>query len=285
MIGPALLVVASLMFAPGATAKIGPADPNPYDPGPWAAVDPTLDELVAMVAGGGRGSSGGSGGGSGPKCVWTLAVDYFAFGQPLAHTEREDPDGTKAVLYMRECAGLAPALVWVRQASPQELAAIAVDMVRDRLPAPQGLFSPKLNPDAAPVVHLPLWFAVSGGQWAPVSATAAIPGLSATVTAQPTQLVFEPGDGAAAVSCAGPGPVFRPGMAEPATPPACSYTYGDASSVAPDGHGWPASLSIQWEVTWSASSGAGGSLGPLTTATGYAVPVREIQAIEQAGAR
>jgi hypothetical protein len=170
----------------------------------------------------------------------------------------------------------------VRQASPRELADNAYETVRDRLPLPRGVFSPELG-DA--VVHLPLWFAVPDGQWTPVAASASIPGLTAVVTATPVQLVFEAGDGSSPVACAGPGPKFRPGMREPASPPACSFTYRDASSVAPGGRAWPASLSIRWQVTWSASTGAGGSLGGLTTTAAYGVPVGEIQAIEQAGVR
>jgi len=155
--------------------------------------------------------------------------------------------------------------------------------VRDKLPVPRAVFSPDVTGQAArAVVHLPLWFAVTPGQWAPVSATASIPGLAATVTARPVWLAFEPGDGGAAVSCTGPGPRYRPGMPEPARPPDCSYTYRDASTTAPGGTTWPARLSIRWQVSWSATNGDSGSLGPLTTTAGYPVPVQEIQAIEAA---
>ena len=244
-------------------------------------VDPALNELVATVGADKGGSGRGGGSGSGRPCVWTPAQNVAD--QPLAEPTRVDPDGIRSVLYVRECVGSAPALVWVRQASPRQLADTAFETVRDRLPLPRGVFSPELG--AGAVVHFPLWFAVPDGQWAPVSASASIPGLTAVVTATPVQLVFEPGDGSAPAACAGPGPKFRPGMREPSSPPACSFTYRDASSVAPGGRAWPASLSIRWEVTWSASTGAGGSLGGLTTAAAYGVPVGEIQAIEQAGGR
>jgi hypothetical protein len=74
-------------------------------------------------------------------------------------------------------------------------------------------------------------------------------------------------------------------MREPAKPPACSYTYRDASVAAPGGSRWPARLSIRWQVSWTATNGAGGGLGPLTTSSTYAVPVHEIQAIEAANRR
>jgi hypothetical protein len=264
------------------------ADGGLVNPGKRAVVGgevkPPSGELVAMVeleAAGDRGSGGGA-----PRCTWTLAADYFGLGQPIAETERQDPHGRRSVLYWRECTGAAGGtLVWVLQMTPQELAAIAVDTVRDRLPSPRGVFSPDLTAGRPAVVHVPLWFAVPAGQWAPVSATASVPGLTATVVARPVELFFAAGDGSNAVGCTGPGQVFRPGMAEPARPPECSYTYGDASTVAPNGRAWPATLSVLWETSWSASNGAGGSLTPLTTSTDFAVPVGEIQAIEQAGAR
>jgi hypothetical protein len=123
---------------------------------------------------------------------------------------------------------------------------------------------------------------ISLRQWQPVSATATVQGLSATVTATPTRLSLRTGDQPGGASCVGPGRLWSPGMAEPAVPPACSYTYQDASTVAPNGKNWPAQLSIRWHVSWTATNGAGADLDDLTTATGYAIPVREIQARETA---
>jgi hypothetical protein len=271
-------LVAVLAGGPQAAADGGSGVPT----GGMASggVDPTLKELTAMVGAEAGALGGGGGGGSGPPCTWTPAQNVAD--QPLAEPTRVDPDGIRSVLYVRECVGSPPALVWVRQASPRELADRAFETVQDRVPSPRGVFSPELG---GAVVHLPLWFAVRDGQWAPVSASASIPGLTAVVIATPLELVFEPGDGSSPVACVGPGPKFRPGMREPASPPACAYAYRDASSIAPDGRAWPASLSIRWEVTWSATTGAGGALGALTTTAAYAMPVGEIQAIEQASVR
>jgi hypothetical protein len=180
---------------------------------------------------------------------------------------------------VRNCGG-DETWIWVLRAEPRDLAAAGLDTVREKLPRPHAVFSPSVL-DAPAVVNLPQWFAVPAAQWRPVSGTAGVPGLSATVTATPRILSFDPGDGHRQVSCRGPGPRWRPGTPEPAQPPPCSYTYRDASSVAPGGRAWPARLSIHWDVTWTATNGDGGSLASLTTTQAYAIPVREVQAVER----
>jgi len=229
----------------------------------------------------GHGGSGGNGGG-GSRCTW-FPGDLGPLGLPVVTPDSPaatEPaaGGTTVALYLRRCPGQPDQWAWIQQYSAQQLAAIAADAIRKDLPEPHAAFSP---PAARSVVHLPVWFAVPAAQWAPVSVTADVPGLSATVTATPTDLIFEPGDGGGQVSCAGPGPQWQAGMDEPASVPACSYTYTDASSIAPDGHAWAGDLSIRWRVAWAATNGQGGALNTLTTTSTYALAVREIQAVEE----
>jgi hypothetical protein len=204
----------------------------------------------------------------------------------LVGTERTEADGSRSRLYARICAGTIGEWRWLRVPDVDaELLTTATGDIRRRLPAPRGQFSPDVAAGAVgAVVNLPVWFAVPGGQWAAVTATAAALGAAVTLTATPTTLRFTPGDGGRAVSCAGPGPVYTPGSAVPAGgPPACSYTYRDASTVAANGRSWPASLTVAWDVTWRASNGESGVLDPLTTSSPVEVVVREIQALERSG--
>ncbi|WP_243408105.1 hypothetical protein [Frankia canadensis] len=194
--------------------------------------------------------------------------------------DRVEPDGSRSRLYARVCGDQIVTWQWLRTARVGDAVASVASEVRRRLPAPRGRFSPDLTVGA--VARLPLWFAVPG-QWSTVSVSAQVPGASVTVTATPTVLRFDPGDGSPSVSCAGPGPVFVPGMPEPSRPPACSYTYRSASTVAPDGQAWPATLAVDWTVTWAASNGDHGDLAGLTTKTQVPVVVREIEAVERAG--
>jgi hypothetical protein len=281
--------VAALAIATPVHADIGPMAPggSMTSSSARAGTEPKLREILAMVGMNGEEGAGGRGGAS--RCEWIpgtlsrLPGGLVPAGGRMPQMQLTDLDGTKMSLYGRQCGNRLPTWMWVRQVSPRQLAAIGTDLVREKLPVPRALFSPDVTGQAArAVVHLPLWFAVPSGQWAPVSATASIPGLAATVTARPHRLTFDPGDGGGSVSCTGPGPRYRPGMPEPARPPDCSYTYWDASTTAPGGVRWPARRSINWQVSWSATNGDGGSLGPLTTTASYAVPVQEIQAIEAA---
>jgi hypothetical protein len=246
-----------------------------------AGVDPELDEILSSVTGEQETYSGGV---SSSGCTWKLGqpsklpVGVVPLEEGFSPLEITEPDGTRRVLAGRDCGG-AITWVWVRQSDPEELAQAGLDTVREKLPKPRAVFSPSLETSTA-VVNLPQWFAVPTAQWTPVTGSASVLGLTATVTAEPTTLTWSPGDGHRPVTCSGPGPRWRSGMREPAKPPACSYTYRDASSVAPDRTAWRGRLSIHWRVTWAATDGAGGDLEGLTTSEAYDVRVREIQAVE-----
>ncbi len=221
-------------------------------------------------------------------CHWQVgyaAADQLTQDRPevvsRVGVERVEVDGSRSRLYARVCDDRIALWQWLRVPDVADAVTEAEQDVRRRLPAPRGRFSPDLAAGAV-VVRVPVWFAVPG-QWSAVSASAGSPGASVTVTATPTELRFDPGDGSPPVSCAGPGPVFVLGTPEPARPPACSYAYLNASTAAPGGQGWPGVLSIGWTVTWVASDGEHGGLADVTTREDVPVEVREIEAVERAG--
>jgi hypothetical protein len=193
---------------------------------------------------------------------------------------RQDASGVVWTLYFRDC-GADRQWVWVPNLSPQQLAPLARDQVTRLLPKPDPMFSPdfvhrSLNPFT--LVRIPTLFAVPPAQWTVVTAQAEVPGLTVTATATPKRLVFTPGEpGGAAVTCDGPGLIVRTAGEFPPTPPPCSYEYHHASSIA--GGTFTASLSMQWDITWTSSTGVGGTLAPATTTVDVAVPVREVEAI------
>jgi len=119
-----------------------------------------------------------------------------------------------------------------------------------------------------------LWTYVWAGEWQSYARTVGLRGVSATVTATPTALVFDPGDGSAPVTCDGPG---RPWMdADGSNPPSaggCGYMY---RAVTPNGP-LTATTSIQWSVAWTSNVGAGGTFPVLTTQSASSFLVEQIQ--------
>ena len=126
---------------------------------------------------------------------------------------------------------------------------------------------PVLSPSTA-VVNYQTWLWIQGG-WSDQSATASVPGLSATVTAAPTRVVWSMGDGGQVV-CDGPGVAWSP--ADPAATTDCSYTYSTPGR-------FTATVTVFYGASWSASDGTAGQLGAVTGHATFPVTVDEIQAV------
>ena len=161
----------------------------------------------------------------------------------------------------------------------------AFDSVERQLPAPVPVIAPAdRNANGFAYVQNRTFFWVERvpGQWAPVSATAAVPGLAVTVTAVPEVLRVDTGDGGG-VECPGAPPALPPDSS-PAGFDGCGYVYRDSSATAPNGATFPVTVTIVWHATWRASNGTSGDLGRLsTTSTTRDLPVAEIQAVVTQG--
>jgi hypothetical protein len=150
----------------------------------------------------------------------------------------------------------------------------ALDEARRRLDLP--LPDPGLNPPGEQLVGVATWLWVDG-PWTPASATAQVAGVSATVTATPVSVVWSPGDGTT-VTCDGPGTPYDPTRSPADQRSSCTHAYGRSSAALPGG-AYALTATVTYEVTWSSSTGAGGSLGSLTRATTVPVVVEEAQAL------
>jgi hypothetical protein len=104
-----------------------------------------------------------------------------------------------------------------------------------------------------------------------MSATASIPGLAATVTAQPTQTVWDMGDGTT-VSCSGPGTPYDPQRPDADQSTDCAHVYQHDGT-------YTVTATIVWTVSWSATNGAGGSLGTVQRSTQFTLSVEQRQAV------
>jgi hypothetical protein len=115
------------------------------------------------------------------------------------------------------------------------------------------------------------------GTWRTVTATASVGGVSATVTATPVSLSYDPGDGSPAVSCVGPGrPWTDSDRYDPPSAGACGYQYRQVT----DGP-ITATQTLTWHVTWTGSGGSGGVLPDMSTSTSGQIQVLQIQVVNR----
>jgi len=157
--------------------------------------------------------------------------------------------------------------------TPAELAEIA----RRQLRLPDPLVA--ASPVGTQLVNLPTWLWL-GGDWAPVQATAAVPGVSVTARAVPASARWVMGDGSVVV-CRGPGTPYTAGNDPAAPSPDCGHTYRVSSAGKP-GEVFAVSVAVSWTVTW-AGAGTGGAFPGLTTTGGAAFRVAESQALVTGG--
>ena len=147
--------------------------------------------------------------------------------------------------------------------TPAELAQRALASVK--VPKPRVHRSPSeaLRDDGLPYtwVNVWTWFWTDPGPWTNLpAATATLGAASATVTLTPTELMFDPGNGAAVETCRGPGRPWTPadGNASPGHG-GCAYRFRSVSEAV------SSTVSIRWDVSWTGSGGAGGTLPAMTT--------------------
>jgi len=160
-------------------------------------------------------------------------------------------------------------------AGPASSPAVLAQAAESRL----GLGSPVIQASPAvgleQLVNVPTWLWLAG-PWAPVRATAAVPGETVTATATPERVTWHLGDGSI-VTCHGPGILYQP-SGNPASPsPTCGHTYTRSSAAAPGGE-FTVTATITWDVTW-AGGGAGGAFPGLVTTSAVRMAVAQSQAI------
>lgn len=163
--------------------------------------------------------------------------------------------------------------------SPGELAKRAAATFK--FPKPSGHRSPSENKRyegySFSYVNLWLYDWTDRDTWKTLTASASAGGNWARVTATPTTLTYAPGDGAAAVSCAGPGRAWTADDGNsPPTAGACGYMYTLATSSP-----ITATQSITWKITWVGSGGTSGTLPDRSTSTSGQLQVFQVQVVNR----
>src|SRR5204862_7525444 len=92
--------------------------------------------------------------------------------------------------------------VWLAAPPPAVNPAVLARRAESMLALPSVVI--RVNPAGDQLVQLPTWLSLDAASWRPQSATAAVPGVSVTATATPTQAQWSMGDGSTGV-CRSPG--------------------------------------------------------------------------------
>jgi hypothetical protein len=202
-------------------------------------------------------------------------------------------DAVDHILLVYRCDGRWDGRTW-RWAVPitaDELARDGLVELAGLLPAPQPITTPPAGQSSIATVPVFVW--TDPGAWTPfaVTRTDALTGLSATASATPSTMRFQPGDGAAAQTCTGPGVGYDAQLAggdptaQASLPGRCAHAYDqltrnvDGTAVAGRPPAWRATLSVDWDVTWTATNGQSGRFATITKATSFDRAVTEVQVL------
>lgn len=281
----AIAVASAALLTTGARAAAAPSQCTDYS---------ALGFCVEWSSAGGAdagfgGGSRGGGGGDGPPCYWTSLDGDIGASDPNIFVDYglpAPPAGVRVVWQSWECAdGTFPDNYrWILAPQPADLAAAARARIARRLPQPEVASSPA--PGVPAIVGVPVFIAVTN--WTgTVTEQECAAGLCVTVQARPA-LTFSPGEPEApARACAGAGSHYDPAGAAPeaqaADVGACAHSYALRTGIPGRPAAWSGSVSVTWTITWSASSGATGSLSSVTRSTDVPRAVEEVQAVVMGG--
>jgi hypothetical protein len=174
---------------------------------------------------------------------------------------------------------------WVLAPTPGALAETVRGRLVGQLPQPVVESSPPAG--TASIIGVPVFVAVAN--WTGVvTQTECAGGICVTVVATP-QLTFRPGEpGAQTVQCAGSGTRFTASAGTPDaqanSPGACTWTYTSRTGANGRPSAWPGQASVSWSISWTATTGASGSLAAVTRSTDVPRPVAEVQTVIEGGA-
>jgi hypothetical protein len=155
---------------------------------------------------------------------------------------------------------------------PVDVAYIALARLALTPPTPGIGPPPSINEWKMAAVGYPLWLWVAGDT-APPRASDSVAGLSVSLHAHVSKIVFSMGDGHN-VSCANTGTPWTPAVAAGAKSPTCGYTYQRPSL--PEGS-YTVTAQTHWSIDWTVN-GESGTI-PFVQSTGTTLPVGELQVL------
>jgi hypothetical protein len=204
------------------------------------------------------------------------AVVDAAPGTRLFHCTPATPGGTGRLLSLPDGADPAAAGLAV---DPEVLARSAVERMALRA-IDIGIVPEPDDPASIGLVGLPVWMWVeepSPTTWGPVTATATAAATTVSATARVTEVEWNMGDGTF-VTCTSPGTAYQDSAGNTMSPD-CGHRY-TRTSVHEPAQAYLVSAISHWQVTWTASTGASGTI-PLTLTSSAQVRVGELQVLVQ----
>jgi hypothetical protein len=272
-------VLLALTAAPGAVAAQGDDDGRDGSDG---FVNGTNDGRTATgtaattIPGGPGRSAGGGGGDGGPNCTKSDGTRDFYWYEGLLYTTMEEqrteirPEEQRPGVYLHiHCGDEYVGFQFFPdgEQAPVDPVALARS-VSITPPAPVLVTNPAAGDH---LVEVEAWFWVEN--WEPVTAPPATAGnVTVNVSAEPTALVIDPGDGSPAVTCTGRPPAYDTARPAEGQSSPCSYTYSRAGTFA-------ATATLIYEVSFTSNVGVNEGLGTIEPTTTVDLAVREAQAI------
>ena len=133
----------------------------------------------------------------------------------------------------------------------------------------------RTSPAAAEhLVDIEAWFWAEN--WEPIGRSATAGSVTVTVSAEPAHLLVDPGDGSPPFICAGPQPVYDPGLPSSAQSSDCTHTYSRAGN-------YTAAATVVYDVSFTSNVDVSGGLGTIEPSTTLPMAVSEAQALNNGG--
>lgn len=228
----------------------------------------------------GTGGGGGSAGGGGERRERAgraagSAPTGDVFPNPLNGTQCGGTvEGGRCPLPMEPFLPMAPGGEPAPAVDPRVVAIQALDSLA--LPVPQIRLNPV--PPKDQLVNLATWMWLEPSSWGARSASASVPGVTVSVTAQPERTIWSLGNGDHVV-CNGPGTPYDNTKPEAAQRSDCTYTYRRSSAGQPLER-YIITATVEWSATWSvAGAPGGGTLPGIARSASVPVRVAEIQSL------
>lgn len=283
----ALVTLQVVLAQPAAADPIDPCDSFAPDELPdwcleWSdGPDLPVDDDGDDGGGGGGGDLGES------ECGWELVTEEFGDGTSLEAIggrvidRRPSPDVETAIYSW--CGG-SPFLLEAVEDAPvvtaEDVAEEAYEAIQGRMPDPVVETSPPAGENA--IIDVPVFVTVVNWDDELVE-TRELGGDTVTVTATP-QLLLDSGEpGSAEKTCPGPGQSYDPDgddlWSQAAAPDACTHAYSARTGVDGRSDEWQTSVTVRWSITWSATSGEGGTFPDAVRSEAVPRGVDEVQAV------